>query len=81
MILGIAALLAVLLTAELWLVVAAARLLGVPDTLPTALAARLGQPEEARPLSLALGGGLAVLAALNAALIGVGVGVVQVLPR
>ncbi len=81
MILGIAALLAVLLTAELWLVVAAARLLGVPDTLPAALAARLGPPEEARPLSLALGGGLAVLAALNAALIGVGVGVVQVLPR
>ena len=81
MILGIAALLAVLLTAELWLVVAAARLLCVPDTLPTALAARLGQPAEARPLSLALGGGLAVLAALNAALIGVGVGVVQVLPR
>jgi hypothetical protein len=37
LILGIAALLAVLLTAELWLVVAAARLLGAPDALPTAL--------------------------------------------
>ncbi|MBL8616471.1 MAG: hypothetical protein JNM72_12745 [Deltaproteobacteria bacterium] len=81
MILGVAGLLALLLTAELWLLLAAARLLEAPELLPAPLVARLGAVEAPRPLSLWLGGGLALLAALNAALIGVGVGLVQVLPR
>lgn len=81
MILGVAALLALLLTAELWLLLAAARLLGAPELLPAPVAARLGPVEAPRSLGLLLGGGVALLAALNAALIGVGVGLVQVLPR
>ena len=81
MILGVAALLALLLTAELWLLLAAARLLGAPERVPAPVAARLGPVEAPRPLGLLLGGGVALLAALNAALIGVGVGLVQVLPR
>ncbi len=81
MIVGVAGLLALLLTAELWLLIAAAQLLGSPDELPALLRARLGEVDPSRPLGLLLGGGLALLAALNAGLIGVGVGLVQVLPR
>lgn len=81
MILGVAGLLSLLLTAELWLLLAAARLLGTPTRLPDAVRARLGAVEAPGPLCLWLGGGLALLATLNAALIGVGVGLVQVLPR
>lgn len=81
MILALAGLLAVGLTAELWLVLLAGRLLTLPDAPPAGLCRALGVEALSATATRRVGLAVGLVAALIAAGLGAGVGLLRVLPR